>query len=129
MGPIHLNIFHGVDMAAAGLVPNLKVAILLGHAKPPSAYPSRGSDIEVPPSGKRTITFLRKGMRREDARHRGCDHHGHRRKQRHPTWFLHRNPPSTERYASARVSHGTRPFKIRGSFGLRQRFPAAETAN
>jgi hypothetical protein len=31
MGPIHLNIFHGVDMAAAGLVPNLKVAILKSH--------------------------------------------------------------------------------------------------
>ena len=122
MGAVHVNIFHGVDISAAGLVPNLKVAILFGHAKPSSAYPFRGCDIEIPPSGKRTIAFLRKGMRREDACHRGCDHHGQRREQRHPNRFLHRNPPSPERYASARLSHGTRPFKTRGRFGSRRRF-------
>jgi hypothetical protein len=75
MGPVYVNIFHGVDMSAAGLVPNLKVAILFGHAKPSSANPSRGFDIDIPPSGKRTIAFLRKGIRREDVCHRDCDYH------------------------------------------------------
>ena len=91
--------------------PGTKVSILFGHAKPSSACPFRGCDVEIPPSGKRTIALLRKGMRREVVRHRGCDHHGQPRRQRHPTRFLHRNLHRQKRYASARLIHGTRPFK------------------
>src|SRR4051812_43714775 len=118
MGAVHVNIFHGVDMSAAGLVPNLKVAILFADAKPSSAHPFRGCDIEIPPSGKRTIAFLRNGMRREDVCNRGCKHYGQRRRKRPPPRFLHSESSIGPKDIPGKIKPRNSPVqKTKGSFG------------
>ena len=67
MRPVHVDVFHLVDVASRGLVPHLQIAAApVGYAQPTGARAAGGGDVEIPPSGEGVRILL--GERRHEKR-------------------------------------------------------------